>query len=81
MKNRKKKIQDNFIRIYTDGACEVNPGIGGWAAVIYFKKTGPSGERIKKEISGSEEYTTNNKMEMTAALKALRIIKYPRTIG
>ena len=52
------------IKIYTDGACIGNPGPGGWAAVIF-------NENKKKEIFGGEKLTTNNRMEITAAIKAL----------
>jgi ribonuclease HI len=52
------------ITIYTDGACMGNPGPGGWAALII-------NEKRKKEISGGEKLTTNNRMELTAAIKAL----------
>ena len=52
------------IKIYTDGACEGNPGPGGWAALILL-------DGKKKEISGGEKLTTNNRMELTAAIKAL----------
>ena len=52
------------IKIYTDGACVGNPGPGGWAAVILQEKE-------KKEIFGGEKLTTNNRMELTAAIKAL----------
>ena len=52
------------IKIYTDGACSGNPGPGGWAAVILL-------ENEKKEIFGGEKTTTNNRMELTAAIKAL----------
>ena len=54
--------------IYTDGACSGNPGPGGWAAVLI------SGEN-KKEISGGSENTTNNIMELTAILEALKALK------
>ena len=53
-----------IIKIYTDGACIGNPGPGGWAAVILH-------ENLKKEIFGGEKLTTNNRMELTAAIKAL----------
>jgi len=53
------------ITIYTDGACDPNPGPGGWAALI----TSPQGE---KTLTGSEPFTTNNRMELTAAVKALQ---------
>ena len=52
------------IEIYTDGACIGNPGPGGWAAVILVNED-------KKEIFGGEKVTTNNRMELTAAIKAL----------
>ena len=52
------------IKIYTDGACIGNPGPGGWAAIIIK-------ENEKKELFGGEELTTNNRMELTAAIKAL----------
>ena len=52
------------IKIYTDGACVGNPGPGGWAAIILK-------ENEKKELFGGEKLTTNNRMELTAAIKAL----------
>ena len=52
------------IKIYTDGACVGNPGPGGWAAVIFI-------ENEKKELFGGTAQTTNNRMELTAAIKAL----------
>ena len=52
------------IKIYTDGACVCNPGQGGWAAVVL-------SENEKKELYGGEKLTTNNRMELTAAIKAL----------
>ena len=52
------------IKIYTDGACAGNPGPGGWAAIII-------SENRKKELFGGEKLTTNNRMELTAAIKAL----------
>jgi len=62
------------IVIYTDGACEPNPGRGGWGAILEWNS--PSGKRTK-EISGAEENTTNNRMEMMAVLMGLRKLKYP----
>ncbi|UNC93313.1 ribonuclease HI [Candidatus Contubernalis alkaliaceticus] len=58
------------IEIYTDGACSGNPGPGGWAAVLMY------GDK-KKEISGGEPQTTNQRMEMKAAVEALKALKYP----
>ncbi|MHC1739603.1 MAG: ribonuclease HI [Anaerolineaceae bacterium] len=54
--------------IYTDGGCHPNPGPGGWAALIIIDKA-------KKEISGYEPQTTNNRMELTAAIRALLTLK------
>jgi ribonuclease HI len=56
--------------IYTDGACDPNPGPGGWAAIL---RTGTT----EKIISGGERRTTNNRMELTAALRALESLKDP----
>ena len=56
--------------IYTDGACSGNPGKGGWGAVLIYGK-------IEREISGSEEETTNNKMELTACVESLKLLKEP----
>ena len=56
--------------IYTDGACSYNPGPGGWGAILMF------GEQ-KKEISGGDEMTTNNQMELLAVIKALTALKEP----
>lgn len=56
------------VEIYTDGACSGNPGIGGWAAVLQYKD-------VQKEISGGELETTNNRMELTAVIEALKALK------
>jgi len=58
------------VTIYTDGACSGNPGPGGWGAVLI------SGEH-RKELSGGEGATTNNRMELTAAIEALNALKRP----
>lgn len=58
------------VTIYTDGACSGNPGPGGWAAILIYRS-------VKKEISGAEQSTTNNRMEITAALMALKALKEP----
>lgn len=58
------------VTIYTDGACSGNPGLGGWAAILMYKS-------VHREISGGCEETTNNRMEITAALMALRALKEP----
>ena len=56
--------------IYTDGACKGNPGVGGWAAVLNYNG-------LKKEIFGAEKETTNNRMELTAVIKALELLTEP----
>ena len=61
------------VKIYTDGACRGNPGPGGWAAVLIW---GPH----RKEIAGGEEDTTNNRMELRAAIEALRALKEPAEV-
>ena len=58
------------VEIYTDGACSGNPGPGGWAALLL------SAEH-ERELSGAHPHTTNNRMEMTAALRALEALKQP----
>ena len=58
------------VDIYTDGACRGNPGHGGWGAVLVFRG-------IEREMSGGEAMTTNNRMELTAAIEALRALKEP----
>lgn len=58
------------IEIYTDGACRGNPGPGGWGAILVY------GDK-KKELSGGEKETTNNRMELTAAIEALSALKEP----
>ncbi len=62
----------SHVDIYTDGACRGNPGPGGWAALLL------TGEH-KKEISGSEPLTTNNRMELLAAIRGLEALKKPGT--
>jgi ribonuclease HI len=56
--------------IYTDGACDPNPGPGGWAALLRFKDR-------EKILTGSDADTTNNRMELTAAIEALKALKQP----
>ena len=56
------------IEIFTDGACSGNPGIGGWGALLRYKD-------IEKELSGGELETTNNRMELTAVIEALKALK------
>ena len=56
------------VTIYTDGACSGNPGPGGWGAILFFNGT-------EKEISGGEAHTTNNRMEIRAAIEGLNALK------
>ena len=58
------------VTIYTDGACSGNPGPGGWAAVLRYGAA-------EKELSGGERDTTNNRMELTAVIRALEALKEP----
>lgn len=63
--------------IHTDGGCQPNPGVGGWAAILQYSK---SGKIVQKEITGSDNDTTNNRMEMTAVLNSLKAINRPCNI-
>lgn len=58
------------VSIYTDGACSGNPGKGGWGAVLVYNGT-------EKEMSGFEAETTNNRMELTAVIRALAALREP----
>ena len=58
------------VTIYTDGACSGNPGPGGWGAILMFQD-------LKKEISGGQKDTTNNVMELSAVIEALKLLKRP----
>ncbi|MBR3058691.1 MAG: ribonuclease HI [Clostridiales bacterium] len=58
------------VDIYTDGACSGNPGPGGWGSILICRG-------VEKEISGGEKLTTNNRMELTAAIAALKCLKKP----
>jgi ribonuclease HI len=59
-----------LVDIYTDGACRGNPGPGGWAALLSFAGR-------EKELAGAEAHTTNNRMELTAVIRALEALKRP----
>ncbi|MCB6182478.1 ribonuclease HI [Leeia sp. TBRC 13508] len=61
-------MSDSILTIYTDGACKGNPGPGGWGAILCY------GEK-KKEIWGGEKETTNNRMEMSAVIESLKLLK------
>lgn len=58
------------VEIYTDGGCDPNPGLGGWGAVLLY-------DDHRKELSGGERESTNNRMEMTAAIRALETLTRP----
>ena len=58
------------VEIFTDGACRGNPGPGGWGALLRFRD-------VERELYGGEEDTTNNRMELQAAIEALRALKEP----
>lgn len=64
----------NNVTIYTDGACSCNPGKGGWGALLIYDKE-------KKYMSGSKQLTTNNQMELTATIEALKAILKPSNIA
>ena len=61
------------IRIYTDGACDPNPGIGGWGALLMFQGN-------EKEFYGGDPETTNNRMEMMGAISALEALQTPAAV-
>ena len=58
------------VEIFTDGACSGNPGPGGWGAILRYNG-------VEKELSGGEKDTTNNRMELTAVISALKALKMP----
>ena len=67
-------MTDGVVEIYTDGACRGNPGPGGWGAIIHF-------DGRKNELSGGEAATTtNNRMELTAVIRALEALKGPSRV-
>lgn len=63
-------MNSEIVRIFTDGACRGNPGPGGWGVLMRFRGR-------EKEMSGAEHETTNNRMELTAAIMALEALKKP----
>jgi len=73
-----KETEKPNVDIYTDGACSGNPGKGGYGAVLRYKSSG--GEYIEKELSCGFEKTTNNRMEILAAVAALEALKKPCNI-
>jgi ribonuclease HI len=68
--NAKAPSSKKIVEIFTDGACSGNPGPGGWGAVLRY------GE-VEKEMNGGEPATTNNRMELMAAIKAIEAVKRP----
>lgn len=58
------------VELFTDGACSGNPGVGGWAALLRYNG-------VEKELSGAEEKTTNNRMELSAIIAGLSALKHP----
>jgi ribonuclease HI len=68
-----KEGEDSVVEIFTDGACSGNPGPGGWGAVLRYKGQ-------EREINGWENPTTNNRMEMMAAISALAALKRPSRV-
>ncbi len=62
-----------IVEIYTDGACKGNPGVGGWGAWMKYNEQ-------EKSLFGGEENTTNNRMEMTAVIRALEALKRPSVV-
>lgn len=69
----KLSSEAGIVELYTDGACSGNPGPGGWGVVMRYKG-------IEKELSGGEKNTTNNRMELSAAIEGLRALSRPCTI-
>lgn len=63
------------VQIFPDGACSPNPGVGGWAAILISPKHG-----VMREISGAEAVTTNNRMELLAAIRGLEALKQPSVV-
>ena len=67
-------MAEEKVTIYTDGACSGNPGPGGWGAILQFNGT-------EKELMGGEAHTTNNRMELLAAISALEALKRPCAVA
>lgn len=70
-------MSDEVVEIYSDGACRGNPGPGGWGAILRLKSATRSAE---KELWGGEAATTNNRMELTAVIRALEALKGPSEV-
>ena len=67
-------LETTIVEIFTDGACSGNPGPGGWGAILRFKGR-------EKELSGGAQETTNNRMELQAAIEGLRALKRPMRVA
>ncbi|MBC8793908.1 MAG: ribonuclease HI [Tagaea sp. CACIAM 22H2] len=67
------EAEENRVEIFTDGACSGNPGPGGWGAILRFRG-------VEKELSGGETPTTNNRMELMAAIEGLKALKRPAQV-
>jgi ribonuclease HI len=65
-----RPVAADKVEIFTDGACRGNPGPGGWAAILRYRG-------VERELAGGEAMTTNNRMEMSAAIAALEALKRP----
>ena len=65
--------QLKYVEVFTDGACKGNPGVGGWGAILIYKDN-------VKEISGKDDDTTNNIMELMAVIEALKTVRNPSEI-
>ena len=63
-------MERETVYIYTDGACSGNPGVGGWAAILIYNE-------FRKEMSGADAMTTNNRMELSAVINGLKALKEP----
>ena len=69
-------MSDEVVEIYSDGACRGNPGPGGWGAILRLK----GARSAEKELWGGEAETTNNRMELTAVIRALEALKRPSRV-
>ena len=67
-------VNVELVCIYSDGACKGNPGPGGWGAIVQM-------DGVEKELFGGERQTTNNRMELTAVIRALEALKSPREVA
>ena len=70
------EAQEAIVEIFSDGACKGNPGPGGWGALLRFHPA-KGGAPREKELFGGDPATTNNRMELTAAIRALEALKRP----